>query len=73
MIGEDRVDATLDGLRAWVPDLVHWLAEGREPHVFAHQPENLRSPGLARALHAEVAALVADLEPLPEPHPPTMF
>jgi len=73
VIGEDRVDATMDGLMAWVPNVVSWLAEGREPYVFAHQPENLDSPGLARAMHDEVARIVGDLAPLPEAHRPTMF
>ena len=73
VIGEDRGDATMDGLMAWVPNVVSWLAEGREPYVFAHQPENLDSPGLARAMHDEVARIVGDLAPLPEAHRPTMF
>lgn len=73
VIGEDRVAATMAGLRTWIPTVVAWLAEGREPYVFAHQPENLESPRLARSLHAEVAEHVKDLVPLPEPHVSTMF
>jgi hypothetical protein len=40
---------------------------GREPYVFVHQPENLQSPGLARAFHEAVASEVPNLEPLPDP------
>lgn len=67
VIGEDRPDGTLDGLLAWTPQVVHWLTEGREPYVFVHQPDNLDSPGLARAFHESVAAEVPDLAPLPDP------
>ncbi len=67
VIGEDRSDGTMAGLLDWVPQVVSWLREGREPYVFVHQPENLHSPGLARAFHDAVADEVVDLEPLPEP------
>ena len=67
VIGEDTVDGTLQGLLAWVPQIVAWLDEGRTPYVFVHQPENLESPGLARALHEAVAAKLPALAPLPTP------
>lgn len=67
LIGEDRVDGTMAGLETWIPQLVDWLDEGRTPYVFVHQPENLESPGLARALHDAVAARVPTLAPLPAP------
>lgn len=68
VIGSDDRGATAAGLRVWIPHVVGWLAEGREPLLFVHQPENLESPALARAIHAEVAELV-DLVPLPTPLP----
>lgn len=67
VIGEDSPEGTLAGVAAWTDQVVAWLREGREPHVFVHQPENLDSPALARAFHARVAASVDDLDPLPEP------
>lgn len=74
VIGQDSPEGTLDGLRVWVDQVVGWLAEGREPHVFVHQPENLESPALARAFHAAVADRVPDLAPLPTPAgQPTIF
>ena len=69
VIGADPSDESLAGLTAWVPQIVEWLAEGRRPYVFVHQPENLDSPALARALHAAVAEHVPDLTPLPAPMP----
>ena len=67
VIGEDRAAGTLDGLLAWVPQVVSWLAEGRAPYIFVHQPDNRDSPGLARAFHAAVAEEVDWLHPLPDP------
>lgn len=71
VIGPDDVDANADGLAAWIPKVAEWLTEGRRPYVFAHQPENRRSPELARELHAKVARAVPGLAPLPTPEPPT--
>jgi uncharacterized protein YecE (DUF72 family) len=69
VIGSDDPEVTFEGLLAWVPPVLEWLAEGRRPYVFVHQPENLDSPALARRFHAAVAAVVADLGPLPTPIP----
>ncbi len=69
VIGSDDHDGTLDGLRAWIPQLVEWIDDGREPYVFVHQPENVESPALARMIHAEVAAVAEGLVPLPSPLP----
>ena len=69
VIGADDADTTADGLLAWVAPVADWIADGREPYLFVHQPENLDSPRLARMFHAEVAAAVGDLAPLPTPLP----
>ncbi|MGE0138148.1 MAG: DUF72 domain-containing protein [Ilumatobacteraceae bacterium] len=68
-IGSDHPDTTRAGLREWEPIVADWLHEGRRPTVFVHTPDNLDSPGLARALHDRVRAVVPELEPLPEPWP----
>ena len=66
VIGEDSPQGTMKGLLRWVPKIKTWLDEGREPYVFVHQPENLDSPGLARALHTAVGMQYPALAPLPE-------
>lgn len=74
--GRDDVDATVTGWRPWVEQAVTWLREGRSPTVFLHTPDNASSRDLARRFHAEVRALVPDLEPLPDPaetEPMTLF
>ncbi len=67
VIGSDDLDGTLAGLRAWIPQIVGWLAQGRRPYLFVHQPENRDSPALARRIHAAVGDELPDLAPLPDP------
>ena len=66
-IGQTRPDANPAWWAKWVPKVAQWLEEGRSPTVFIHTPDNAVAPALARQFHAEVAALVPDLQPLPEP------
>ena len=65
VIGGDDVDGAVAGLAAWCDQVVGWIAEGRRPYVFAHQPENRHSPELARGFHDEVAGRIPTLAPLP--------
>ena len=74
VIGEDDPDGSMRGLLAWVPTVAEWLRAGRTPYVFAHQPENLESPGLARAFHEAVTSEVDGLVSLlPPPGQASMF
>jgi len=79
VIGEDTPDGTLRGLMAWVPQMVDWINEGREPYLFVHQPENLDSPGLARRVHEALRTELPTVRPLAaapvieEPEQTSMF
>jgi uncharacterized protein YecE (DUF72 family) len=53
----------------WVATVARWLQSGRRPMFFIHTPDNVAAPQLCRQFHDEVAALVPDLLPLPEPPP----
>ncbi|MEM7271591.1 MAG: DUF72 domain-containing protein [Actinomycetota bacterium] len=66
-IGQTAPEANPEWWAKWVPKVAQWLDEGREPIVFIHTPDNDVAPELARRFHAEVAALVPDLAPLPDP------
>lgn len=70
-IGQTDPEANPSWWAKWVPRVARWLDEGRSPIVFLHTPDNLVAPELARRFHAEVAALVPELAPLPPPHRPT--
>lgn len=67
IIGASDPHVTIDHWQPWVQKVAGWLEERRRPTVFTHTPDNLLAPALARRFHAEVAALVPDLVPLPEP------
>lgn len=69
VIGADDPDSTFDGLAAWIPTIVDWVAQGREPYLFVHQPENRESPAIARRIHAALADAIPGLRPLPDPAP----
>jgi len=67
LIGERHIERSLIVWRSWVPKLAGWLAEGRQPFVFTHTPDNVVAPELARRFWSEVCATVDDLAPLPVP------
>ena len=69
-IGQTAPEANPHWWAKWVPKAAQWLDEGRSPTFFIHTPDNAVAPKLARLFHAEVAALVADLGPLPVPQAP---
>ena len=69
-IGQTEPEANPGWWAKWVPKVVQWLEEGREPIVFIHTPDNEVAPALARRFHAEVAAVAGDVAPLPEPARP---
>ncbi|HAP78470.1 MAG TPA: DUF72 domain-containing protein [Acidimicrobiaceae bacterium] len=68
-IGCDHPGRTDTGLAGWDDRLAGWLEDGRSPTFFVHTPDNTGTPGLARALHERVRALVPSVEPLPHPPP----
>ncbi len=65
-IGQNEADENPPFWEKWLPKVVEWLSEGREPFVFFHTPNNIEGPGLARRFHADVAALLPDLAVLPD-------
>ncbi|MEM9134860.1 MAG: DUF72 domain-containing protein [Actinomycetota bacterium] len=69
-IGQTDPEANPGWWSKWVPKVAQWLDEGRSPIFFVHTPDNGPAPALARRFHAEVAALVPDLAPLPDAQRP---
>ena len=72
-IGQNEAEANPPFWEKWLPKIVEWLAEGREPYVFFHTPNNVEGPGLARRFHTEVGLLAPELAPLPESPPVGLF
>jgi uncharacterized protein YecE (DUF72 family) len=65
--GRRTVAEVIDPWRKWFPHIARWVADGRHVLVFAHTPDNRRSPELARLVHDGVRALVPGLPELPDP------
>lgn len=75
-IGQTSAEANPPYWAPWVTTVARWLQDGRRPMFFIHTPDNVVAPQLCRQFHDEVAALVPDLSPLPEPppsHTPGLF
>jgi uncharacterized protein YecE (DUF72 family) len=75
-LGRDDVEATAAGWQPWIGVVAGWLAEGRQPTIFVHTPDNGEAPALARRFHDDVRRRLPDLAPLPDPvvtTPPTLF
>lgn len=75
-IGRDDTARTIEGWQPWLDVVAGWLREGRSPTVFIHTPDNVDSLELARRFHADVRAMLPEVEPLPDPlpaGPPTLF
>ncbi|MGF1570942.1 MAG: DUF72 domain-containing protein [Nodosilinea sp.] len=52
-------------LAGWVPWLRRWLAEGKQVYFFAHCPQEVKSPVVARAMYHRLQAAGVALPPLP--------
>lgn len=52
-------------LARWCERLVGWMQQGRTPYFFAHVPDNVHAPALARRLHEHLRAQL-QLDPLPD-------
>ena len=66
-IGLTDLDDSAVHWQQWLPKVAQWLRSGLRPYFFAHTPDNLDAPSLARRFHGDVAELVPDLDPLPTP------
>ena len=68
-LGRDAVAETVAGWQPWLAVVAAWLREGRSPTFFVHTPDDADALMLARRFHADVRAVVPELDPLPEPAP----
>lgn len=68
-VGQTDVAANEPFWRRWLEPLARWVGEGRRPIFFAHTPDNLDAPLLARTVHAALRDTIDGLAPLPDPPP----
>ncbi len=60
-IAHPQSDVTAPWIMHWARRLAAWIGEGRQPYVFMHCPNNARSPGFARDLHAALREALAGM------------
>ncbi|CCN89908.1 conserved hypothetical protein [Vibrio nigripulchritudo SFn27] len=68
-IGHPELEANLPFFQPWIKKLPDWIAEGKQPYLMIHTPDNNESPEFARRLYGELQKAVE----LPElAHPPAL-
>lgn len=63
-VGHPRPEVNEPWLEGWVEHLAQWIRKGTPPYFFAHCPDNLDAPALARRVHSLLSE-AAPLEELP--------
>jgi len=66
-IGHPERDANLPFFRAWQHKLPEWIAQGKQPYLMIHTPDNDLAPQLARQLYQQLQQTIVlpDLAPFP--------
>lgn len=66
-IGQNDPLADVAFWEPWAQRAAAWLADGNDVTFFAHTPDNVASPRVAREFHAAVSRLVTGVATLPSP------
>lgn len=56
-VANPDLPANDERLAQWAAQVVRWLEQGREPHLFMHVPNDFHAPRLARRFFDQLAAL----------------
>ncbi|RAS63334.1 uncharacterized protein YecE (DUF72 family) [Vibrio diazotrophicus] len=66
-IGHPDMDANMPFFEPWVQKLPTWIAEGKQPYVMIHTPDNNYAPELALAIYQRLQSIITlpDLAELP--------
>lgn len=57
-IGHPELDANLPFFASWLNKLPQWIAEGKQPYVMIHTPDNNYAPELAAMLYEKMQQIV---------------
>ena len=64
-VGRNRSEETEPWLRDWATQIAIWIAEGKEPYVFVHAPDDALAPPLAHLFHTLIREAAPQLPALP--------
>ncbi|MEM7477804.1 MAG: DUF72 domain-containing protein [Planctomycetota bacterium] len=56
LVGRNRVEMTHKFIDEWIPTVAEWVAEGLEPIVFTHAPDDTFAPKFAREFWSRLAS-----------------
>ena len=63
LIGRNNVSEVQSWVDEWAEVVAEWIADGRQPSIFAHTPDDQHAPALARMFHNALAQRVPNLDP----------
>ncbi|MCC6511689.1 MAG: DUF72 domain-containing protein [Pirellulaceae bacterium] len=65
LIGRTQIEEVQPWIHQWAPVIAQWLANGLEPFVFTHAPDDRYAPPFARQLYAAIGEHLPQLAPPP--------
>ncbi len=65
-VGDPMLEKNETLLVAWAQRVLAWLAEGKQPYIFMHAPNDVDAPQLARYFHELVRTLAPEMSALPK-------
>ncbi|WP_162046731.1 DUF72 domain-containing protein [Vibrio taketomensis] len=57
-IGHPDLDANFNFFKPWLSKLPQWIAQGKQPYLMIHTPDNVLAPELAHKLYQQLAQQV---------------
>lgn len=70
LIGRNQVELAQPWIDEWTDQVATWIAEGLEPYVFTHTPDDRFAPEMAARFHESLSRKVPHLNPMPDWVPP---
>lgn len=64
LVGRNNIELADPWIEQWVPKVAKWIADGLEPYIFLHAPDDAFAPQLAVRFHNALAKIIHPLEPM---------
>ncbi len=62
LVGRNDVLTTEKWIEEWVPTVLEWIRQGKQPFIFTHTPDDRYAPDLAMMFHRALAQQISGLE-----------
>ena len=64
LVGRNNIERVDQWINEWVPKVATWIADGLEPYIFLHAPDDAFAPQLAMRFHNALSETIHELQPL---------